>query len=292
MTILQWPYEGAVNPKVIEASKAGNLSVPGFSVADAHGDPIIAKLKIFSDGNHYMALEAACRRFLELHPDARDVFYTTAPAGIVKDAFESGKLRMGNLSLTIRPDAFMGPQKVVGPLYEAGRLGKPIPFAQSRGSVLLVKKGNPCNISSVSDLLREDVRVACSSPTKEKASFGVYSETLCNLARSNDEGEGEKLADAMLKLLNDESSTLHSGRVHHREIPQMIASNLADVAPIYYHLALRCTTIFPDQFDFVPLGGTRDDPRPGPEHKLNTYFVSVVKDKMMNLALGRSLLNS
>jgi len=102
----------------------------------------------------------------------------------------------------------------------------------------------------------------------------VYSETLSNLARS--EG-GDDLADAMLKRLSDMSMP-HSGRAHHREIPQLIASDMADVAPIYYHLALRYTTIFPEQFEFIPLGGTKHDPRPGPEHKLITYFVSVVKE--------------
>lgn len=274
MPMLQWPYEGAVKPEVIEASKAGNLSVPGFSVVDAHGDPILARLKIFSDGNHHMALEAACRRFLDIHPEANDIFYTTAPAGTVKDAFQSGVLRLGNLSLTVRPNVFLGPRGVVGPLHEAGKISEPRPFARSRGSVLLVRKGNPLGVATVTDLLRDDVRVVCSNPTKEKASFGVYSETLCNLARSE---EGDAAASVMLVKLRDVLA-FHSGMVHHREIPQIIASGEADVAPLYYHLALRYVTIFPDLFEFVPLGGTVHDPRPGPEHKLNTYFVSVVKN--------------
>lgn len=270
--MLRWPYEGAQTPEAVDGSNAGCLSVPGFSVVDAHGDPMVAQLKIFSDGNHHMALEAACRLFLERNPEALDVFYTTAPAGTVKSAFESGKLRFGNLTLSVKPNVFMGPQQVVGPLYEAGKVSKPIPFAQSRGSVLLVRKGNPRNISKVSDLLRDDVTVACSSPTKEKASFNVYSTTLRNLVRTE---SGDESANALFKLLSD-GSTMHSETVHHREIPQLIASGAADVAPLYYHLALRYVTIFPDEFEFVPLGGTVNDPLPGPEHVLNTYFVSVV----------------
>eukprot|EP00581_Thalassiosira_minuscula_P001869 CAMPEP_0183746958 /NCGR_PEP_ID=MMETSP0737-20130205/67023_1 /TAXON_ID=385413 /ORGANISM="Thalassiosira miniscula, Strain CCMP1093" /LENGTH=308 /DNA_ID=CAMNT_0025982665 /DNA_START=51 /DNA_END=977 /DNA_ORIENTATION=+ len=274
MAMLEWPYEGATPLSTIASAPSGNLCVPGFTVIDAHGNPSIAQLKIFSDGNHHMALELATRRFLALHNGVQDVFYTTAPAGTVRDAFESGLLRLGNLTLSVLPNAFIGPQKVVGPLFEAGKISKPIPFARSRGSVLLVRKGNPCKISSVLDLLRSDVRVACSSPTKEKASFGVYSETLCNLCKS----EGGD-STAMLRILSgEEPTTRHSGRIHHREVPQLIASNLADVAPMYYHLALRYTTIFPNHFDIIPLGGTAGDPQPGPEHKLNTYFVAVVKD--------------
>jgi len=275
MTALQWPYEGAIDPQTLASTKAGSLCVPGFTVADAHGNPMVAQLKIFSDGNHHMALELVCRRFLEKYPEVKDVFYTTAPAGTVKDAFESGFLRLGNLSVSVKPNIFLGPQKLVGPLYEAGIISEPKAFAQSRGSVLLVKKGNPCNISRASDLLQEDVRVACSNPTKEKASFGVYSETLRNLIRVEC---GDEMADLMLKQLNDSSMCSHSGRIHHREIPQIIASDVADVAPLYYHLALRYVTIFPDMFEFIPLGGIVQDPQPGPEHKLNTYFVSSVRE--------------
>ena len=220
-----------------------------------------------------MALEAACQLFLKQNPDVQDIFYTTAPAGTVKDAFTSGVLRFGNLSLSVKPNVFVGPQKVVGPLHKADKITEPRPFAQSRGSVLLVKKNNPCNIHTISDLLRKDVRIACSSPTKEKASFNVYSTTLCNLAKT--EG-GQDMSDAM--IVSFITSQVHSGRVHHREIPQLISSGEADVAPLYYHLALRYVTIFPNEFDIIPLGGTVEDPQPGPEHTLNKYLVSVVND--------------
>ena len=272
--LLDWPYEGAAKLERIDASNAGNLCIPGNTVVDAHGDPMKAQLIIFSDGNHHMGLETACQLFLKRHPTVQDIFYTTAPAGTIKDAFSSGVLRFGNLCLSIKPNVFIGPQKVVGPLHAAGQISKPIPFAQSRGVVLLVKKGNPKQLSSkISDLLRDDVRIACSSPTKEKASFGVYCTTLCNLASV--EG-GQNMSDAMnIRLI---TSPVHSSRIHHREIPQLIANDEADVAPLYYHLALRYVTIFPNLFEFIPLGGTKDDPQPGKEHKLNTYLISVVKE--------------
>lgn len=288
-SVLDWPYEGAMPPEDLDSVGAGNLRAPGFAVADAHGNPMTAGLKIFSDGNHHMALEVACRRFLELHPEAQDVFYTTAPAGIVRNAFASGTLRLGNLSISVTPNVLVGPLgNLLGPQYESGLTTEPRPFARSRGSVLLVAKGNPRGIYKASDLLRDDVTVAISSPTAEKASFGVYSETMRELARS--EG-GDDMADEMMARLltrkgGDEEGrdagargrrTRHSGAVHHREIPQLVASGEADVAPVYYHLALRYVAIFPGEFDIVPLGGTSDDPRPGSEHRLNEYFVSVVK---------------
>jgi hypothetical protein len=50
--------------------------------------------------------------------------------------------------------------------------------------------------------------------------------------------------------------------IHHREAPQAVFDGSADVAPVFFHLALRYKRIFPDCFDIVPLGGSADDPDP------------------------------
>jgi hypothetical protein len=54
---------------------------------------------------------------------------------------------------------------------------------------------------------------------------------------------------------------LFGKRIHHREAPQALADDRADVAIVYYHLALRYIRIFPALFEMVPLGGTAFDPR-------------------------------
>ena len=40
-------------------------------------------------------------------------------------------------------------------------------------------------------------------------------------------------------------------RIHHREAPQALADGKADVAMVYYHLALRYVRVFPGAFEMV-----------------------------------------
>ena len=144
---------------------------------------------------------------------------------------------------------------------------------RSRGNVLLIRKGNPKQIHGIADLLRDDVRVFISNPQTEKASYDVYTETI--------------------RLLT-QGSTLDPGRtyfgelIHHREAPQCLYDGHADVAMIYYHLALRYTRIFPDLFDFIPLGGTKENPQPDSNNVSTTYHIGLINE---NNPLAQALLD-
>lgn len=276
---LDWPYEGARPPETVAASGAGYLVHRQSNlVLDLHGDPQAANLVVFSDGNHHMALEMACRAFYEANPDVGDIFYTTTPPAPLIAALDAGQIRLGNLLVTVKPHVFIGPADVIGKLAEGGKVSAGRPFAKSRGCALLVRRGNPLGISGVADLFRPDVRLCCSNPETEKASFTVYANTLSALAtaeRDPDDGE------AVVRLMMGAGGrTAHSQVIHHREVPELLATDRADVAPVYHHLALRYRRIFPDVFDIVPLigpngGGTADDPQPGPEHDITIYHVGL-----------------
>lgn len=245
---LPWPPEAAQYPD----DAVRSFVAPGSNwVLDFHGDPGRARLAVFSDGNHHMALEATVRAFLAAHPDVGDVFYTTTPPAPLIDALAGEGLAIGNLRISRKPDVFIGPDDVIRGLTETGRVTRDAPFAESRGNVVLVRKGNPKGIASVADLLSEEVVLTCSNPLTEKASFGVYREAVVNLARATGVDE-----DAIVgKLSTAGPKTVHSQVIHHREVPELIAAGRADAAMIYYHLALRYTRIFPDVFDLVDIGG-------------------------------------
>ena len=66
--------------------------------------------------------------------------------------------------------------------------------------------------------------------------------------------------------------------IHHREAPEALAAGQVDTAIVYYHLALRYTRIFPDLFDIVPLGGTKEDPNPPPENLTARIHMASVGD--------------
>ncbi len=267
---LRWPDEAARYP----GAEVRRFSAPGSNIAlDFHGDPATAGLAVFSDGNHHMALEAVTRAFLAARPDVGDVFYTTTPPAILVDALKGDGLALGNLRISRKPDVFIGPADVVEGLFDTGLVSRHSPFAQSLGNVVLVRKGNPKGISSVSDLLGSDIVLACSNPVTEKASFSVYSSAVANWADAAGIGSQE-LID---KLSISGPGTVHSQRIHHREVPELLWTGRADAAVIYYHLALRYTRIFPDAFDFVDVGGILSDGDPG-NHVTTRYHVGVVGD--------------
>jgi ABC-type molybdate transport system substrate-binding protein len=267
---LHWPPEAAQYPD--DTVRA--FAAPGSNlVLDFHGDPATAGLAVFSDGNHHMALEASVRAFLAANPDVGDVFYTTTPPAPLVDALKGEGLVLGNLRISRKPDVFIGPGNILDGLVDAGLIAQHVPFAESRGNVILVRKGNPKGIASIADLLSDEVTVACSNPVTEKASFAVYAEAADGLAREAG-ADGEAV---VAKLSTAGPKTVHSQIIHHREVPELISAGHADAAVIYYHLALRYTRIFPDTFELVDIGGVLSGKR-SPANPTTRYHIGVVAD--------------
>lgn len=245
MTRLKWPDETA-RPAMRDephfASHGSNICL------DFHGDAERAKLVVFSDGNHHMALQDALRAFLAAYPEVEDVFYTTTPPRVAVQFLRAGCLDVGNLRLTARPHVFISPPAVLDELVVEGRMETHHPFMRSRGVVLLVPKDNPKHITGLKDLLRGDIKLFLSNPTTEKISYGIYTDCLRRLAMH----EG-----VTMDFLNhppglpDPKKLMYGEAIHHREAPQAVADGRADVALVFYHLGLRYQRIFPDALDFV-----------------------------------------
>jgi ABC-type molybdate transport system substrate-binding protein len=257
---LPWPAElpTALVPKAaIYVSEKSNL------VLDFHGSVQDPDLVIFMAGNQYMVLPELIgefRTWLAAQPKrtavkADRVFYATTPPGRLIDAMQSGQLALGNLWIDVRPDRLWPDVFMTGPrqqrrLQAAKFVERWSVYARNRGVVLLVRNGNPKNIRGLSDLAREDVRVALSSPAREPASFESYSTTLRAQA-------GAGFPDLLLK----KASTTSPLAVHHRENPQFIYDGVADVAPMYYHFGEYLKRRMPEHFDYVALpseGNFRD----------------------------------
>ena len=89
--------------------------VPGFSQPDSnicldfHGDPSRARLVVFSDGNHHMALQETLGLFVGQYPDVGDVYYTTTPPRVAVEMLEAGRILVGNLGISATPPRFHQP---------------------------------------------------------------------------------------------------------------------------------------------------------------------------------------
>lgn len=244
MASLPWPRETA-GPD--DASPG--FAQPGSNIClDFHGDPLRAGLVVASDGNHHMALREVLEAFLAAHAAVGDVFYSTTPPAVALRWLASGYVDVGNLRLSARPHVLISPPAVVAQAIAGGHMGACRPFMRSRGLALLVRKGNPKRIAGAGDLLRPDVRLFLSNPVSEKVSHEVYRNGLRELSAA----EGQVLA-----FLDDLPTATRCGKlvlgesIHHREAPQALANDAADVAVVFYHLALRYQRIFPDLFELV-----------------------------------------
>jgi ABC-type molybdate transport system substrate-binding protein len=264
---LTWPAEPEIDsPSDRWQHAASNICL------DFHGDPCTAQLVVFSDGNHHMALADTITRFKQRHPNVTEIFYATTPPGVLLDIIQNGRIVLGNLAMSVQPHVFISPELILQKLVKSGAASAYHPFMKSKGNVMLVKRDNPRNIQSVHDLLREDVRLFISNPDTEKASYQVYKNTLDAIAQHLNIAK-EKIQQ---RLDVNNKNTVFGERIHHRELPQAIYSGHADVAVVYYHLALRYTRIFPEHFSFIPLLGEDSDPEQEFGNEQTTYHITTM----------------
>lgn len=269
MNPLLWPLECA-NP----ALPALNWShADSNRCLDVHGDPQASEWALYSDGNHHMALEKSLQSFVKSKPGCHGVFYATLPPQVLIEAILQSGIRLGNLLLRRKPDIFIGPDTAMPTLRTIFPSIESVPFMQSRGNVLLVPAANVKNIKGIEDLLRKDVRIFISNPVTEKASFQVYRQSLIQIAQYECQQ-----GSAMQTIIDTRQRMVFGERIHHRELPQILAHGLADVALVYYHLAKRYIDIFPGQFALIYLGQ-------GPEHPgnvLTRYYINKLPDHSQN----------
>ena len=245
-------------PDLIWPAEQPRAAVPGSEWSQArsnlcldfHGDPVHAQLVVFSDGNHHMALAECVEAFVRRNPGLHDVFYTTTPPSVYLAWMRTGELNLGNLTLRVRPNVVIGPRDVVERLHAAGETGAPVAFARSRGNAYLVRVGNPKEIRGVADLLRPDVVPFISNPDTEAASYGVYRETMLATARIRGL-DMEALERRLSGEAGEGGAIVFGERIHHREAPQALVDGKADVAMVYYHLALRYVRVFSGEFEIV-----------------------------------------
>lgn len=265
---LAWPTETVLGEEQVEQWCQAESNY----VLDFHGDPIRSRLVVFSDGNHHMALLASLKAFYKENPKVGDIFYATTPPYPILKILQNKAIRLGNLTLSVRPHVFISPPDVLSGLKEHGFIQSHRLLARNRGSVLLVTRKNEKNVQSPADLMRPEVRLFISNPDTEKVSYQGYRQTLEGMARRQNLD-----VDRFCGSVFDET-TVWGHRIHHREAPEALAAGKADAAIVYYHLALRYMRIFPEIFDMIPLGGTKKDPKPYPENLIARIHIGLIAD--------------
>lgn len=198
-------------------------AAPFDAVADLCGDPTTAGLRALFAGNQHMALPDLVSDFREAHPGVGSVFYETLPPGIVVAQLRRGGLRMGSLELSFTPDVIAASPQELGKLEAEGLVGASRTYA-SNVLALLVRAGNPEQVSTLADLARPGLRVALPDPETE----GIGRLALRALSAAG----GNRLRDQVFDVKRRAGETVPTS-IHHRQSPAWLAEGSTDVAFVW-----------------------------------------------------------
>jgi molybdate transport system substrate-binding protein len=190
-------------------------------LADFHGDPFNAKLVLYVGGNYFFAMAPLVETFEAHHPDLRGrIYWETLPPGLLVDQMKAGgRITVGNMTWTAKPDAyFAGLAKVKDLIGERLLIEPAMPYVTNTLAIM-VPKGNPANINSLADLGRPSVRLAMPNPAFE----GIGRQIKMALTKSG----GKTLTDAVYDTKVKDGSTVLT-QIHHRQTPLFLMQGLAD----------------------------------------------------------------
>ncbi|HET9122805.1 MAG TPA: substrate-binding domain-containing protein [Acidiferrobacteraceae bacterium] len=276
--LLHWPLNRA-------PAKADLTDAASDTVVDLHAEVQDCRdmdLVFSTEGNYHMALHTLWHGYLlpQYGKTIRNWYYTTSPP-VALPQIKFHDFSIGNVHLACRPELAVASIKVMNKLKAAGLTdGKPVEIMQSRGNVLLVKRGNPKHIHSIWDLGRPDVHVVTPNPYNEPGAFINYATTIYEVAAHDPHPpRGWTAARLYNAIFNSriKDKWLMGARIHHRDEPWSVADGRADVAVIMYQLGAYTARVLPQDFSLVPLGGTIANPRPLPGSYISKAYMVKIK---------------
>jgi len=283
--LLDWPQDIPQSNPYLTEPTANRLN-------DLHGQIGQCDIVLSTSGSYHMALRDLWQDyFLPTYADSLEIktWYYTTSSPIPIEQIQNKSVQFGNVAGTCIPQVVVAPGRVMNQLSSLGLSdGDSIPILKDFGNVILIQKGNPKHIRSIWDLGRSDITVATPNPQAEPLVFGNFSGTIYNIA-ANDAKPPERLtADILFNRIfnsqnhepaekNVKSKWVSGKRIAHREIPYLLANGYADAGIMFHHLAVYLSKTFPDKFDWVPLGGSKENPDPLAGNQVTTMMAVRIK---------------
>ena len=206
-----------------DAVKRGfEFTVPEVDdMADFHGSVNDPKLVLYVGGNYFFAMAPLVKAFEEQYPQYKGrIFYVTIPPGMLVTAMkDGGTFTSGNMTFTVKPDAYFAGLKKVKALIADGTLtGKAVPYV-TNDLTIMVPKGNPAHITSLADLDKPGVRVVMPNPAYE----GIARQIEMSLKKAGGNALESAIYDTGVK-----NGTTVLTHIHHRQTPLFLMQGLAD----------------------------------------------------------------
>lgn len=207
------PWQKGANNDVDQSQRGLDFTEPDAdNLADFHGSPIEPKLSLFVGGNYFFAMAQLVEGFEKLHPEFKGrVYWETIPPGLlVKQIKAGGTITIGNMTWTVKPDAyFAGLMKVKQYVAEGMLEAPPVPYATNTLTIML-PKDNPAHVESLADLGKPDVKLVMPNPAYE----GIGRQIKAALAKAG----GDALVKAVYETKVAQGATILT-HIHHRQSP-------------------------------------------------------------------------
>ena len=206
-----------------DALKRGlEFTVPEVDdLADFHGDITNPKLVLYVGGNYFFAMAPLVAEFEQEHPDYKGrLYWETIPPGLlIKQIEAGGTITSGNMTWTVKPDAYFAGLQKINQFVKSGLLAAPVVPYVTNILTIMVPKDNPAHVASLADLGRPGIRLAMPNPAFE----GIARQIDAALRRAG----GDALAAAVYKTKVADGSTVLT-HIHHRQTPLFLMQGLAD----------------------------------------------------------------
>ncbi len=178
-------------------------------------------MSLFVGGNYFFAMAPLVKTFETQHPEFKGhIYWETIPPGLlVRQIKAGGAITVGNMTWTVKADAYFAGFAKIKQLVQDGLLEPPaVPYVTNTLTIM-VPKGNPAHIASLADLGKPGVRLVMPNPEFE----GIARQIKAALAKAG----GEALAKAVYedKVANHETILTH---IHHRQSPLYLMLGRAD----------------------------------------------------------------
>jgi len=205
------PWQRGANNDV--ADRGLEFTVPDADVlADFHGDPTHPLLVLYVGGNYFFAMAPLVQLFETSHPQFRGRLYweTIPPVLLVRQMEAGGRVTVGNMTWTVKPDVYLAGLEAVQTQIAAGLLESPaVPYVTNTLTIM-VPRENPAHVAALADLGRTSIRLAMPNPEFE----GVARQIRAALEKAG----GAALEQAVYGTKVRDGTTRLT-RIHHRQTP-------------------------------------------------------------------------
>ncbi|WP_371418547.1 substrate-binding domain-containing protein [Acidisoma sp. S159] len=214
------PWQHGANNDAVD--RGFEFTVPEVDdLADFHGDLTDPKLVLYVGGNYFFAMAPLVQAFEAANPDYKGrIYWETIPPGLlVRQLAKGGTITVGNMTWTVKADAYFAGLKKVQALIDKKVLAAPaVPYVTNTLTIM-VPKGNPADIKTLADLGKPNIRLVMPNPAFE----GIVRQIEASLTKAG----GSALATMVYKTKVADGTTILT-HIHHRQSPLFIMQGLAD----------------------------------------------------------------